>query len=100
MKQEKIKDNLVVNTSFLVSGKGPSYKDLGRARALARGEDIGKEPVRVTHHRFHFCVGENDDVLVMWFCSGKLYQKQMDTTSAKSLCDSLERNGFKLEELN
>lgn len=100
MKTTKIKDSIHNNASFLVTGKAPSHKDLARARALARGEDIGTERVEVIHHRFHFCIGENDDVLVLWFCSGHLYQKQMNTSAAKALCDSLERNGFKVEALN
>lgn len=101
MKTQKqhIKDNVRSSTAFMVTGMGPSYDDYGRIRKMMQKGDTSTEPMKVTEHKFHFCIDKTGEVLVIWFCEGKLYQKQMSQLAAQSLCDSLESNGFKVEKV-
>lgn len=83
-------------TSFVVRGKGPSYEDFKR---VAEGLVHDVEVLPRVDHRFHFCIDGNH-ALVLWFCQGVLYQRQMTVACCRDLLDCLETSGFRCEELN
>lgn len=93
---ERLQDNIKDGAGFVVSGQGPSYTTFQR---MAAGLVEDSEQLPNVSHRFHFCV-DGDDALVLWFCSGVLYQKRMKLAACRSLLDSLEVSGFRCEELN
>lgn len=82
--------------SFEMLGNGPTFSQYQR---MARGLAKKGEPFEIVKHRFHFIVDQGE-ALVMWVCSGRLYQKRMSLDGAESLFGTLERSGFRVNRLN
>lgn len=82
--------------SFQVKGLAPTYEAFQR---IAKGLVPEAEELQHVEHHFHFCI-EEQEALVLWFCGGALYQKQMELRSCRLLLNDLERAGFQVQEFN
>lgn len=77
-------------------GRGPSLAAIRRIATIMES----LEQVFQVEHRFHFYTDiETSEVLVLWFCEGRLQQRRMKLNEFKELLSSLTKAGFQCTEV-
>lgn len=83
----------------------PQVTAIGRGLTLAairRVADLMETLEQATRvdHRFHFYTDvDTDDVLVLWFCEGRLQQRRMPLAQFQELLSSLTQAGFRCTQV-